>query len=336
MRAVIAAALLLTSSPALAWDKVYDGAGVERFVERDGKLWALPGLSSSTDRGTSWVEGLDAGGLLDSDVSDDRREIAVLPKNYLHLQKLDDEEETLNEGVQALVAIAARFLGRSAMVIGFSRDSKDDKVGVLISRDDGASWTTVLSGPLGWRVRPYVLDDKRAWICSTDGISAVWRTTNGGKDWDRSKSSTPLFGACDALFFLDKKRGWASIASGAARTIYATDDGGDEWEARGTISLSTAGSVSLAFADKNRGWAAAPGAFWETADGGKTWASKPAPPSAVLPEAVALRYVEGRGGGRLLYGTSRSEDLPEDDEANVTGRETRSRGEIWKLEAPAP
>ncbi|MDP3543377.1 MAG: hypothetical protein Q8T11_12990 [Elusimicrobiota bacterium] len=336
MRAVIVAAALAAAGPAWGWEKAHEGAGIERFTERGGKLWALPGLSSSTDRGKSWVEGLDAVGLLDSDVSDDRREISVLPKNYLHLQKLDDEEETLNDGVQALAAISARFLGRTAMVIGFSRDSKDDKVGVLISRDDGASWTTALSGPLDWRVRPYVLDEKRAWICSGDGIAVIWRTVNGGRDWERSSASTPLFGECDELFFLDKKRGWASIGSGAARTIHATDDGGDEWETRGTISLSTAGSVSLAFADKNRGWAAAPGAFWETADGGKTWTSRPAPPSAVLPEAVALRYVEERGGGRLLYGTSLSEVLPEDDEANVTGRETRSRGEIWKLEAPAP
>lgn len=336
MRAVIIAAVLAAAGPAWGWEKAHEGAGIERFTERNGMLWALPGLSSSTDRGTSWVEGLDAGGILDSDVSDDRREISVLPQNYLHLQKLDDEKETLNEGVQALAAISARFLGRSAMVIGFSRDSKDDKVGVLISRDDGASWTTALSGPLDWRVRPYVLDEKRAWICSSDGIAAVWRTTNGGKDWERSSSETPLSGECDDLLFLDKKRGWASIGSGATQTIYATDDGGDEWESRGTIALSTQGALSLAFADKKRGWAAAPGAFWETSDAGKTWVSRPAPPSSVLPDSVTLRYVGARSGGKVLYGTARSEELAEDDEENVTGHDWRSRGEIWKLEAPAP
>lgn len=336
MRAALVIAVFFVAAPAKAWDKVYDGAGVARLAERGGKLWTLPGLSSSTDRGASWSAPDDAsGGTYDSDISDDGQYALVIDKNYLVMGSLADEEFEA-DGTGAVAAWGVRFLGRSLLVLGTLRDSSDDLDGVLLSRDDGATWTSALMGKATTPAGLFVLDEKRAWVCGGGDVAAVWRTTNGGKDWDRSEHSTPLFGACDGLFFLDKKRGWSSIGSGAARTIYATDDGGAEWETRGAITLSTAGTVSLAFADKKRGWAAAPGAFWETADGGKTWTSRPAPASAVLPEAVALRYVEGRGGGRLLYGTSRSEDLPEDDEENVTGRETRSRGEIWKLEAAAP
>lgn len=335
MKSLIAAALLLTSSSAWAWEKAYDGTGVERITDKGGKLWTLPGLSSSTDRGASWSAGYDGDGTRDSDVSDDGRVATVLPKNYFEVTTLDDEE-SLPEDAPPIMARGVRFLGRSILALGFIRESPGEKDAALLSHDGGATWTAALEDNLGHSQTLFVLDDKRAWIAVSEGTTAVWRTTNGGKDWDRSEYSTPLFGECDELFFLDKKRGWASIGSGAARTIYATDNGGDEWETRGAITLSTAGAASLAFADKKRGWAAAPGAFWETADGGKTWTSRPAPASAVLPEAVALRYVEGRGGGRLLYGTSRSENIPEDDEENVTGRETRSRGEIWKLEAAAP
>lgn len=334
MKAVIASAVLLLSSPAGAWDKVYDGTGVERFTEKAGKLWTLPGLSSSTDRGASWSAGYDGGGTLDSDVSDDGREAVVLPQNYLSVTAMNDEESApVSE--HEVAAWGVRFLGRSVMAMGSLRDSEGDD-GVLLSNDNGATWTPALMGKLSWRVRPYVLDEKRAWICAGEDVPVVWRTTDGGKGWERSSASKPLFGACDEMFFLDKKRGWAAVGSGPARTVYATDDGGDEWESRGTISLSTAGAVSLAFADKKRGWAAAPGAFWTTTDGGATWTPAPAPPTAILPYAAALRYVEERGRGWLLYGTARSEDVSEEKEEELGPRATRSRGEIWRMEAPAP
>lgn len=334
MKAVIASAVLLLSSPAGAWDKVYDGTGVERFTEKAGKLWTLPGLSSSTDRGASWSAGYDGDGLRDSDVSDDGRRASVLPKNYLELTNLEDEE-SMPVSAHDVAARGVRFLGRSVLVMGSLRDSEDDD-GVLLSRDNGSSWTPALTGKLTWSVRPYVLDEKRAWICAGEDIAVVWRTTDGGKDWERSSASNPLFGACDELFFLDRKRGWAAIGSGPARTVYATDDGGDEWESRGTISLSTAGALSLAFADKKRGWASAPGAFWATTDGGATWTPSPAPPATGLPDAAALRYVEERRRGWVLYGTARSEEASEEEEEELGPRATLSRGEIWRMEVSAP
>lgn len=335
MKAVIIAAALLAAAPARAWEKVYDGEGIARFTEKAGKLWALPGLSSSTDRGASWSDGLEGDWGLDSDVSDDGRYASVLPKSYFDVTTLD-LEKTTPDGAPSIAAWRTRFIGRSIMATGFIRGDKEKEMGVLVSSDGGLSWAELLEGKIGHSQELFALDERRAWIAAKDGTTTIWRTTNGGKDWERASKETPVFGECEDLFFLDRKRGWLATDGGPLRTIYATDDGGDEWEVRGTITVSTAGALSLAFADKKRGWAAAPGAFWETTDGGKTWTARPAPPSAVLPEAVALRYVEERRGGKLLYGTARDEELAEDDEENVTGRETRSRGEIWKLEAAAP
>lgn len=330
MKAVIIAAMLLAALPAGAWDKVYEGTGVSRFVERGGRLWALPGLSSSTDHGRNWSAALDIDDSRDSDISNDSRKASIGRYSHLYLETLEGEDLIAHDAPR-LAAWGVRFLGKSVLAIGSMRDGDDERESALLSRDNGTTWDAVLPKKISALAEPFVLDERRAWIASEDdaGPVVVWRTSDGGKSWERSDSVPPIFGSCDAVHFIDKKRGWLVTASAGTKSVYATDDGGDSWEQRGAIAVSTIGALSLAFAGKKTGWAAAPGALWKTVDGGKTWTPQELP-TQVVPDGVGLHYGEDKQRGYLLYATSTAEFDAEDE--RIIG----SRGEIYRLEVDRP
>lgn len=330
MKAVIAAAVLFTALSAGAWDRVYEGTGVTRFAERGDRLWALPGISSSSDHGRAWSAALEAGDWDDLDISEDLRKASIDRLNYLHVNTLDNAS-LIPVDAPSLAAWRVRFIGKVLMVVGSSRDaSVVEEESIQLSRDSGATWSTALPGKVSALADLFVLDERRAWIVDEGGDSVVvWRTVDGGKNWARAISVPPIFGSCDDMHFIDKKRGWLAMASGGAKSVYATEDGGETWEQRGPIFVSTAGALSLSFAGKKEGWAAARGALWKTADGGKTWTPQALPTQAV-PDAVALHYGEEKGRGYLLYGTSTEEPDAEDERA------VRLRGEIHRMEVDKP
>lgn len=126
-----------------------------------------------------------------------------------------------------------------------------------------------------------------------DRPAAVYRTTNGGRDWTNvalDKSTYPA-----AIAFSTQQNGWLLTSSDAAmgsteKTLYSTRDGGASWKPVTKTEFPNIGpkpqpgalplegtTQGLAFADSRNGWlsltshAEVP-ILYRTKDGGKTWA----------------------------------------------------------------
>jgi photosystem II stability/assembly factor-like uncharacterized protein len=110
-----------------------------------------------------------------------------------------------------------------------------------------------------------------AWHCGNGGIGF---SSDGGQTWAAVKGtySTSDSFPCHFLSFLDARTGWAANDSDLARV----DNGGDTWTA---IELPSGLGGSIAAIDLRTATDGylldSAGTVWITADGGKTWTSKP-------------------------------------------------------------
>lgn len=302
------------AAPAFAWTPVYDGFSIVQFVESSGKIWALPGLVSSSDAGLSWTEDGGMGEVDDSDVREGRV-ASIYDDNYLDIDEREDIPQTL-------AVSRVRYIGDRLFVLGTPREGEFDDGGYL-SEDGGLTWKKTLDVDL-FSAEFFVLDGKRAWMAAAEG---VWRTTDGGRSWQKASTWTR---DPEAIYFLDKKRGWIVAGGDAVTAVYASRDGGDNWSKLSEIAVSSGSVQAVVFADKDRGWAAAPGKLWMTSDGGLTWNPMAAPASAVFPSSVGLHYGRKKRTEYLLYGFLTVHDIDE------PGRRTETRGGIYRMELERP
>lgn len=106
--------------------------------------------------------------------------------------------------------------------------------------DGGATWSERYLDDQGYPSMIRFLDKNHGWYTSTfnDTSYVLWRTTNGGKTWDKSF----LAGTQDIieeLLFLDPMNGWMLKAYGAPLSpsfIYRTKDGGKTWSLFSTVN----------------------------------------------------------------------------------------------------
>jgi hypothetical protein len=115
------------------------------------------------------------------------------------------------------------------------------------------------------------VDSLHGWINASSSF-AVFRTTNGGENWQ--PFSSPFFSAIE---FIDTLRGWG--ASG--RSFYRTMDGGTSWDSLFTVPSPGDNfyAADLSFPDSLYGWAFGWGvyqgniteAIYHTTNGGVTW-----------------------------------------------------------------
>ncbi|HUJ23059.1 MAG TPA: hypothetical protein VLX58_16120, partial [Bryobacteraceae bacterium] len=74
---------------------------------------------------------------------------------------------------------------------------------------------------------------EHGWIAGTDGKdSFVFRTTNGGRDWEQSRTAPPKeLAEVRDLFFVDRERGrlitWH--LNDGSTYLFSTVDGGRHW-----------------------------------------------------------------------------------------------------------
>ncbi len=180
-----------------------------------------------------------------------------------------------------------------------------DDDSVLRTSDGGATWQDVTpphiqallisNTPYG----AFFLDANTGWVAGYDqGALTLWRTGDGGRDWDSAKieisTNSAYLSATSfdwkALDFIDPQNGWLIQSLGVAMgtepvAICGTVDGGRSWmsvseavpgqNALGTLPF---GGVKngLSFADNKHGWITGSwngNGFWlyRTNDGGKTW-----------------------------------------------------------------
>jgi hypothetical protein len=155
---------------------------------------------------------------------------------------------------------------------------------LVFTSDAGATWRDV-SPKLGQAVATQIsaqqfLDGQRGFAVDRNwGEPMLWRTANGGAQWQPLALPFAQFGQADVgainMHFTDAKSGWViarepSSSNFSFARLYTTQDGGDTWSELARPPVSG----QLKFASKTRGWllGGADGrALYQTIDGGKSW-----------------------------------------------------------------
>ena len=156
---------------------------------------------------------------------------------------------------------------------------------VLVTADDGATWSTRRIAPTGG-FRAIAFIDSANGLAVGDG-GQIFATADTGRTWQPRKS-----GVTDNLTDIEMigQQGWIAGYTG---TVLHTSDGGKTWvpQNSGTkLSLE-----ALSFADNLNGWAVGwAGTIIHTTDGGKTWS--PVKASGASWTLSAIYFRDGKLG----------------------------------------
>ena len=155
-------------------------------------------------------------------------------------------------------------------VVLFSLLSGYDKPQLTVSDSSGDE--SVVPGSIPQVKSAAFVGKDKAWLVTWEKFGELWRTQDGGKNWDKI-SGKAIGGLFCGVSFIDAQRGWAGNFDGQ---IWRTNDGGSSWVLLshpqgddGHDSLVCPKQIS--FIDENHGWVIGAFSIWRTEDGGKSW-----------------------------------------------------------------
>jgi photosystem II stability/assembly factor-like uncharacterized protein len=211
---------------------------------------------------------------------------------------------------------------------------------VVVSRDNGRTWTQILAPTRTLLTGVSFPDARHGWAVGHDGVILV--TSDGSQTWQRQDDATGHDRIFLDVLFLNATRGFAV---GAYGLFWATTDAGQHWAAEkpsaneGHFNRLTAGSdgalylagesgALLISRDGGHGWTAAPvpydgslfgllpldrnallvyglrGHILRSADGGASWEPKNADLPVLLMAGALLKngtiVLAGQGGNFLI------------------------------------
>ena len=184
------------------------------------------------------------------------------------------------EAVEAPLAIESVLLdgavaGSRLVVVG-------ERGHVLVSTDDGASWTQAKVPTRVLLTAVHMHDERTGWAVGHDAV--ILRTSDGGATWtlvhQAPEEELPLLD----VWFRDERAGFAV---GAYGYFLATEDGGETWTRRtiseddfhlnALIPASERGPDSRTLSSQRLYIAAEAGVAYRSDDGGETWRELPSP-----------------------------------------------------------
>lgn len=315
-------AAVVTSTWTLVDHSEILGWSYDRFVEKDGSVFALPGLSVSRDEGRTWE---DKSGAVIFDAAFSTRLDAVASDAQAALIEISTDAGASWKAIEKQPESGLYAVGLFNENDGFGIGDS----GAIVTRDGGRTWRKLERPAVSLAPEPravVVLDDKRAWAAIENFDDSkevrILRTDDSGKTWD----DIPVSGLSRALAlcFTDKKHGWllGEPAAPFSSSLLSTSDGGMTWVDTGLERARAEKLRSLACRDDKTAWAAGPGLLIGTNDGGRTWSELDGPATGQSFD-VGLFYGRAKDGGYLLLGTNdlvksgvpggTGEDKPEDD-----------------------
>jgi len=115
----------------------------------------------------------------------------------------------------------------------------------LQTSDGGRNWKETQIAHLRFIDRMFFLTPEIGWLAGTDGKDFfVFRTTNGGNDWEESRTTPPQrLAYVRDLFFLDQNRGWLITwqMNDGGTYLFSTGDGGKTWTPESDLSFQGKG-----------------------------------------------------------------------------------------------
>ena len=136
------------------------------------------------------------------------------------------------DGGQHWLGVSHEFL-QKVRFFDESRGYGAEVTKFLRTSDGGRSWKETEIPHIRFIDRMLFLTPDIGWIAGTDGKDFfVFRTTNGGRDWEQSRTTPPTEPAVVRdLFFLDHNRGWLITwhYNDSGTYLFSTVDGGRNW-----------------------------------------------------------------------------------------------------------
>jgi photosystem II stability/assembly factor-like uncharacterized protein len=184
---------------------------------------------------------------------------------------------------------------------------------------ESGRWRDATPGRLpGYIHNVFFLDRQRGWLIATDCVSAtgaLFRTVNGGRNWERLPREWVRNCSAGSTFYLDfadPLHGWITAVDPHAAdgsVIHRTTNGGRRWRLA-TKDRRQGSDGPVRFASAMLGWRATTwmgwprlGPLYRTQDGGRSWAADPALPENrryATPALVGDRVVTaGAKAGRI-------------------------------------
>jgi photosystem II stability/assembly factor-like uncharacterized protein len=176
---------------------------------------------------------------------------------------------------------------------------------VARTNNGGQTWDTVslrLSpesyfGPL------FAIDSLTAWLVVSQGDFGIYKTTDGGLNWNKQSAGFTETSFPDLVYFWNKNEGFVlGDADGGNLNyleIYTTTDGGDTWTRVPSDKVppevtSTVNTPKVLSVINDTAWvSASPGYILRSTDKGKTWTALDAPGTNQL---GGLVFVNGKEG----------------------------------------
>jgi len=168
---------------------------------------------------------------------------------------------------------------------------------IIYTANGGATWTLSQNSSSTVYYMDIVFPTSQiGYFCSSDG--AVYKTVNGGQNWNPTSGGTGLSSALNNIYFTNELTGWAVGASGK---IIHTTDGGNSWIPQ--PSNVTTYLNGIIFFDNNRGVIVGSGTtYLSTNNGGVTWISHTGAPSTDLTDLTFTdsTHIYATGGGSVF------------------------------------
>ena len=226
--------------------KIAAGLGEIQFVSRS-EVWDVgsedhPGgvnvvVVHSTDAGRNWKEVPQSPQYTDPD--------ARLAFSFLDVARGwiaawgniagDPEMISTRDGGQHWQSLSQQFL-QSMQFLDDSHGYGTVAGEFFRTNDGGRSWVKTKIPDIVFIDCMMFLTPDNGWIAGTTGMNGkdllVFRTVNGGRDWEESRTTPPQPPQrVRDLFFLDQQRGWLTIWNqiGEGAYLYSTVDGGKHW-----------------------------------------------------------------------------------------------------------
>jgi photosystem II stability/assembly factor-like uncharacterized protein len=151
------------------------------------------------------------------------------------------------------------------------------------TNDGGRSWLQTKIPDIAFIDHMFFLTPELGWISGVAGKHfLVFRTVNGGRDWEESRTATPEKPVwVRDLFFFDQLRGWLITwgDNDDGTYLYSTVDGGKHWTAEPDLSFQGKGKWAsvVRFTSRERGFVFvddrdnAQRALMYSSDGGSHW-----------------------------------------------------------------